>query len=373
MEKEPIRVLQVTTGLQAGGVQTFLLNYARNIDPKNIMFDYIVQTTNPCLYDEEVKEKGSRIYAVTPISESYIRFVRDVYRVCKEHPEDKIIHAHLNFSNLFPLFAAKLAGVSVRISHSHSHFNAISPLRALFRKGAQLCLPLYATEYWGCSKEAMQWLYGKHAASKKGKLIFNAIDVSKYAFKQVKRDVMRENLGVYEKEKVWIHVGSFNTIKNQIFLIKLFEQYCKKHPNTKLILVGDGKLRDTIRETIEKLKLNDKVIMPGVVKDVEKYMMAADLFLLPSLFEGLPLVMVEAQATGLPCVVSSAVTKEVFFSQHVCSCKDFEMNTWLQRIEKVSSIQIKREKGEKIVTEAGYDIRREAIKLVTYYEECYRK
>lgn len=369
MEQEQLHILQVTTQLSSGGVQTFLVNYARALRPYNIVFDFIVQTNKPQRFDEEMKRLGSKIYVVPAMTASVYGFAKGIYKICKEHPEYQIVHTHLNYRNFLPLCAAKAAGAAIRISHSHTAYEAENTRKKIARDIFQRSLSLFATDCWGCSEKACQWLYGD-SFKNKWAVIHNAIDLQKYRFQQSRRMKMRQQLHLSDAEEMWVHTGTLSATKNQEWLIRLFRKYKEKGHKAKLFLCGDGPQRDHLKEEIQSLHLDHDVQMVGAVSNVEDYLMAADIFVFPSLFEGLSLSVVEAESTGLRCVTSSAVPQEALFSPVATQCENLEDDMWLKTIEQVKNVDITRELCTDLAEEAGYGIKKEAAKLNTMYREC---
>lgn len=363
--RKPIRILQFTTQLSFGGVQTFLLNYDEHMDPKTVIFDYVVQTDEPCALDGRVKRRGSKIYSVTPMEKSMFGYMRDVYQLLKRHPEYEIVHAHLNYRNLFPLICAKLAGVRVRISHSHSNYTATNGLKLIERKIFRFLLPVIATDYWACSEAAGEWLYGKN---KKFKVIHNAIETLKYRYSEEVRINLRKkhNIG---NQIVWINVGMFGKAKNHKFLLSLFNEHVKQNPDTYLVLCGDGSERKNIEQMAIDFDIYEKIFFLGIVDNVNEYLMMADIMITPSLFEGLALACVEAQAVGCPVVASSAVPDEALFAENTKRCMSWEISDWKDCIKQVIKMNVDRKQAELLCRENNFDIYSEAIKLQNTYSK----
>ena len=356
--QNPIRILQFTTQLNFGGVQTFLLTYAEHMDPETIIFDYVVQTNDPCALDERVKQRGSRIYYVTPMAKSLLGYMRDVYHLLKKHPEYKIVHTHLNYRNIFPLISAKLAKVKVRISHSHNNYTATNGLKSAERKMFRFLLPVIATDYWACSEMAGKWLYGNN----KYNVIHNAIEISKFKFSEEIRENLRKKHNIYN-QIVWINVGMFGKAKNHKFLLNLFNEHVKHNPDTCLVLCGDGDERKNIEQQAADYGICDKVFFLGSVDNVNEYLMMADIMITPSLFEGLPLVCVEAQATGCPVVASSAIPDEALFADNTERCMTWKISDWEDSIKRMLNMQIDRKQAGMLCSENNFDICNEAKKL----------
>ena len=292
-----------------------------------------------------------------------LKYCKDIYKLLKKHPEYNVVQAHLNFRNILPLMMAKLAGVQIRISHSHSNYPLKKLRQKIQKRIFQTLIKLIATDYWACSEQAGEWLYGKN---KKIKVINNAIYSSNYLFSE---DIRREYRTKYSisTQEVWMNIGMFGLAKNHVFLINLFKCYLEENPNTILMLCGDGDLKKNIELEIEKYDLKDKVFMLGVVENVQDYLMMADIVIIPSLFEGASLVCVEAQATGCPVTCSEAVPEEMIWNENVKKCTDWNLDTWISNIKIAIATKLNRVEANKKCKEKGFDVIEEARKLQDIY------
>ena len=333
MEVPEVRILCVTTKLCTGGVQSFLINYARILKTYNVFFDYIVQTKEEQVYDKEVLNMGGKIYRVTPISDSIWEYIRGVRGILKEHPEYKNIHIHLNYLSIYPLLAAYLEKIPSRIVHSHSNYEASSVLVSIARFFIRLFFSFAATTRMSCSLAAAEWLYGKQSVRRgKIRIINNAIDIERFSFSLEVRNKIRKQLLISDDTVVLIHVGSFSPVKNHSFILSLFKEYHCRNKKSKLILCGDGNLRSEIERNIKKEGLEKDVFLLGNVSDVEKYLCAADVFVFPSFFEGLALSAIEAQSTGLCCVISNTINDEVVVCSKNVVCLPLNVELWINQI-----------------------------------------
>lgn len=361
-------VLFITTGMHIGGVQTFIINYAPYLMQNGIRLNIAVQVEHEEMYDKYLESIGCRIFHITSLNKSKIRFMKDIYDLLNRYPEIKIIHSHQNFSNVYALLAAKIQGSKVRISHSHSHIETTSLFRKVMRKLLQWTLPYYATDYWGCSIAATQWLFGKYANSDKCLIINNAIDTDLYAYNDNTREQLRKEMNL-EGKMVWIQVGSFSSNKNQVFSIQLFRKFHTKYPNSSFLLCGDGELKGQLNTMIEEMELTDSIRLLGNVTNVNEILNACDLYIMPSFFEGLGMSMIEAQTSGLPCVVSSAIPEEAILNNNIIKCNTWNEDEWLEAIENTCSLHINREDAFIAIQKAGYDIKIEADKLASEYKQ----
>lgn len=305
-----IRVLQVLGGLNRGGAETMVMNLYRNIDRNKIQFDFIKHTESKCAYDDEIKELGGRIYSIPKYKVyNHFQYKKAWNNFLKKHPEYKIIHGHVRSTATIYLKIAKKYGLYA-IAHSHSTSSG-KGIKAIIKNMLQFRIR-YITDYFmGCSKEANEWLYGKKIAnSEKCIILHNAIDVEKYTYNEDIRNKLRKELNIKEDEMVVGNIGRFSYMKNHKFLIDIFEKLCKTE-NCKLLLVGDGELKNDIQNIVKNKHLENKVIFTGVRSDVNEILQAMDIFVMPSIFEGLPVTLIEAQASGVPSLIANTITKEV--------------------------------------------------------------
>lgn len=305
----PLRVLHVIGNLGQGGVQRYLLSYLEHMDRKKVVFDFVVQTDEVGCLEERVKKLGSEVYHLPSSIEDRKGFERS-FREVMARGEYKVVEAHQNHRCLFPLSLAKSCGATVRIAHSHSSYPASSIFTRVYRILFKNRIGRVATHMWGCSKSANVWLYGERLAAF-AEVIPNAIDARRFEFDASKRLRVRTELGI---EGPCIgHVGAGGDAKNYPFILELFKETLKREPSARLLLIGcspesqGGK----VASLVKGLGLVGKVIMTGAVDDPESYICAMDCFVLPSHFEGMPIVLVEAQANGLSPIVAESVTREV--------------------------------------------------------------
>lgn len=365
--KEPIRVLQIIGIVAGGGVEAVIMNYYEHIDRTKVQFDFIVHNDNKIDITPKVEALGGRVYKVTPYYKNPIAFMWDIYKVIKRH-HYRIVHSNMNTLSAFSLFAAWAAGAPVRILHNHSTSSPGETKRNIMKFMLRPFARLFATHYFACSRLAGEWMYGrKMMDSGKVKIVNNALDLKKYAFNSRKREMLRKELG-FTDEFVIGHVGRFMFQKNHEFLIDVFVKAYKKNPHMVLLLIGDGPLRSAMEEKVKKLGLTDHVNFLGLRNDVQNLYNVMDIFVLPSHYEGLPVVGVEAQENELPCLFSTKVTKETHLT-HSAQFLDLEAgaSTWAEEI-----ISIKCERNKKAgdeLRQAGFEINKEAEKLAKFYIE----
>lgn len=358
-----VRVLQVISGLTFGGVQNVVLNYYKNIDRSKIQFDFaIMEDTNGEL-EGLVQELGAKIYRFPNIYKNPKDFSKAFLKFLKEHREYQIVHAHMNFQNLYILKCAKKARVKMRISHSHSAYKSANKLVEFVKKIAKKRIVKYATNCWACSKVAGEWLYGNAVNSEKFCVIKNAIDIENYSFSEKKRDDTRKEFGLKD-EFLFIHTGTFYKAKNHYFLLKVFNEL-QKEVNCKLMLVGDGVLKKKIESQTKELGIYDKVIFTGAQSNVSRFLSAADALIFPSLFEGLPMTVVEAQANGLICFLSQAIPNEVVYTDNCFYCDDFDESLWRDYI--IDTLKNKKRSCNSFSELCEYDIKNASANLLNLY------
>lgn len=350
---KPERVLQVVTIMNRGGLETMLMNYYRQIDRNEIQFDFMVHRADRGHYDDEIERLGGKIYRMMPIRPGcYMKYFKMLDEFFAFHPEYKVVHSHINENSSFVLRAAKRAGVPCRIAHSHLSNLGID-FKLPFRWYARYSMKDNPNEFFACSKRASEWLFG-NTISKSGKVVVlnNAVNVNEFKFDDSVRNEIRSMLGAQNKMVIG-HVGRFNTQKNHRFLIDVFKAVNRKNPNTLLVMIGDGDLLPAIKKKVSDLELVSAVKFLGVRGDIPKLMQAMDVFLFPSLFEGLPVVMIEAQAAGLRCIVSDSITRESDLTGRVefISLNDTP-EVWAN---KILSSSFAHEDTSEMMRKSGYD------------------
>ncbi|MGZ9868307.1 glycosyltransferase family 1 protein [Priestia endophytica] len=362
----PIRILHVFGKLNAGGAETMLMNIYRNIDRSKIQFDFIVHTQEECFYDQEIKQLGGRIYRIPNFTGknilSYISSWKQFFIV---HPEYKIIHTHVRSTASIFLYLAKKHKVTT-IAHSHSTSNG-KGVSAIVKNLMQFPIRYLADHLVACSDNAAQWLFGKKIIKQKAVIILkNAIDTNKFIYNADIRKNQRSKLAVEDKF-VLGHIGRFNEAKNHEFLIRTFSEVIKKQPNSVLLLIGEGELQASIRNLVSQLKLEDYIYFLGARGNISDILQAFDVFVFPSLFEGLPVTLIEAQASGLKIIASDVITKEVKLTDII----DFESiqsspEHWANKILEHSK-SYKRNNTQKLIVDAGYDISSTVNWLENFY------
>lgn len=371
---EPLRVLHITSVLRAAGIESFIMNMYRAVDRQKVQFDFLVMRDEKEFWDDTIERLGGRKYgAQIPSASSALDRVKkeSAYLECflKTHHYD-IVHIHATTPLKAPyLKAAKKAGVPVRIYHSHSAYvSGKSKLKYVMYRVFQRMIARYATHYFACSQAAADWMYPKKLVqSGKVEVIPNGIDVDKFRYSVEKRRECRAELDIPRDAFVIGHTGRFTAQKNQKFVIDVFSELVQVMPNAELILLGAGDLLEDVTTYAQSSGSPDKIHFLGVRPDVDRVLSAMDAYVMPSLYEGLPVAAVEAECSGLPCYLSSNITREVAFTEQVqfLDLGDGAAN-WARAIAQHMA-KYERSAGAVAVARHGYDISRAAQRLQQFY------
>ena len=373
MEKnEPIRVAQIIGKWLGGGVESVVMNYYRHIDRTKIQFDFICDEDSTNIPYEEIEKMGGKVILIPPYQKIF-KYHKKLKEVLKSGGY-KIVHSHINTLSVFSLFAAKCAGVPVRIAHSHSTTNKKEKKKNLLKQVLRPFSKVFATDYMCCSELAGRWLFGnKEYDNGNVYLLNNAIDLDKFKYDEEKRKEKRKELNIEDSTLVIGHVGRFVEQKNHRFLIDIFNEVHKQKENSILLLAGQGPLMEEMKEKVKILEIEDSVKFLGQRNDINELYQAFDVFCLPSLYEGLPVVGVEAQATGLLCVFSDDMTKEtkVLDTTEFLSLNQ-SVEEWAYTILKKYK-SFKRKNCTNEISKKDFNIKKEANKLIKKYYEEYRR
>ena len=367
-QNEPIRVAEIIGKYIGGGVEAVVLNYFSFINKDKVQFDFICDSDSTDIPYEQIESMGGRVILIPPYQKPF-KYQKELKRVLKEG-HYKIVHSHLNTLSIFPLRAAKKVGVPIRIAHSHSTSNKKEWKKNLLKNILKPFSKVYANKYMCCSELAGRWLFGNKEYEKGNVyLLNNAIDLNKYKYNEQIRKDKRKELGIKPNTFVVGHIGRFVEQKNHRFLIDIFNEIHKKNNDSLLLLAGQGPLIDEMKEKVHNLELDDYVRFLGQRKDANELYQSFDLFLLPSLYEGLPVVGVEAQASGNLCYLSNDMTKEtkVLDSTKFMSLEN-TAEEWANAILKDAK-EYKKHDTKEEVSKYGFNIEKEAEKLEKKYYE----
>lgn len=347
--------------MHRAGLETMLINYFRHIDREKIVFDFLTHRKGSFDYDDEIKKLGGRIYTVPNISiKNFPKYLTDLDAFFSEHDEYSIVHCHLDSLSAFALRAAKKAGVPVRIAHSHNN-GFEKDVKMLLRYSARSLIPMYATDFWACSKEAAEFMFGK---AKKSFILPNAIDIKRFAFSETEREAARHEFNVDGKFTVG-NVGRLCYQKNQEFLLEIFAEIKKMREDSVLIIAGDGDELPDLRRKAQLLNIYNDVRFISSCGNIPKLLSAMDVFVFPSRFEGFGIALLEAQASGLSCVASDVIVDEVKFSGSV-KCLSLKQSA-LEWAKTVMLANIRSENAFPSPVGTEYDISSAADKLRDRY------
>lgn len=362
---ESIRVLQVFTHMNRGGAETMIMNYYRNMDRTKVQFDFLVHREHRGDYDDEIEQLGGRIYRMMPISPqtlpAYKKQIADFFEV---HHEYRIIHSNMSENGFYIFQEAEKRGIPVRICHAHNAPHGWD-LKMFARTYLKHRIRRYTTDLFACGKEAGAWLFGKKSMCKLV-LMKNAIDVAQYQYHAETEEKIRQEFGLGDSLVIG-HVGRFDPQKNHPFLIDIFNEVQKMHPNAKLLLVGREDAEGKIRRKVNSLGLRDKVVFTGLRSDVNELMQAMDVFVFPSLFEGLPVTIVEAQASGMPIVISDSMPGECVITNNLVTIRSLQETAkdWANHILLRAGTGHTNHYQE--IADNGFDIKTQAKWLQDFY------
>ena len=360
---EPLRVLQISYAMDLGGAETLLMYLYRNIDRTKVQFDFLLHCPNESAYEKEILSLGGKIYKIPRyLGYNKVAYGRNLKAFLKAHPEHIIIHDHLMDSASETLKIAKRLG-RITIAHSHAASAPFS-LKDIYRFFFRRNLWKIADYRFACSEEAGKWLYRNKTDFS---ILKNGIETERFKFAKKTREIKRKEFGIDDSTRLIGTIGRMVKNKNQIRLLGVFNKLISVDDKSVLMIIGEGPLESELKATAKKLKLENRVIFTGPRTDANELMMSMDCFVLPSLSEGLGIVLVEAQATGLPCVFSDIVPKDVDLIPeliHRVSLSDSD-EKWTNAI--LTSLSLNRENTWKIVKNKGYDIESSAEQLQGFY------
>ncbi|WNF35312.1 glycosyltransferase family 1 protein [Bacillaceae bacterium IKA-2] len=363
-----IKVLQVVGAMNRAGTETMLMNIFRNIDRSKVQFDFISYSKEEAHYDDEIRKLGGRIIKLNKTQSIY-----EIVKVIKKYGPYDAVHSHTLFHCGIANIAGKLAGVKVRIAHAHTTLdNSESLLRKMYINSMRKIIRSFSTDLLACSKEAGNYLFGEKGLQKQDYTYFpNLIDYSKFFLEQkevVEGFKVREDLN---NSIVIGHIGRFIEAKNHKFMIEIIKSIVKKDRSFRLLLVGDGDLKFQIENLAVKEEISDYIRFVGIRDDVATMLQSMDIFVFPSLYEGLGLVLLEAQACGLPCIVSEAIQPEADLKLGLLTrlSLDDGADMWASKIVDLAR---KKEENKSKISEAfeknGYSLSLGISKLIQIYK-----
>lgn len=369
---KPVKILQVFTILNRGGAETNMMNYYQEIDRTQFQIDFVVHRQEIGAYEEKIKNLGGKIFRLPPLHPTRIKeYKKAVQLFFDKNPDYQIIHGQCSELGLFIYQEAKRRNIPVIIAHAHNS-KMDWDKKAIFRILWKHEIRKYINSYFTCGKEAAVWLFGNKLSSEAYQMN-NAIKTENFAFNNYIRQKMRSELDA-ENTHNFVHIGRFNVQKNHKVLVEIFAQIVKLQPESQLFLIGDGDLLSEIKLKVLNLNLEGKVKFLGLRDDVPDILQAMDVFLFPSLFEGLPVALVEAQASGVFCAVSDAIPAESFLIPSNISVLSLKKSPafWAENIISKSN-EFERRDVSDLIESNGYDIRANVKKLEEKYLQLYNK
>lgn len=356
-----IRVLQCVNNMHRAGLETMIMNYYRNVDRTKVQFDFLTHRIYRSDYDDEIEKLGGRVYYAPRLyPHNYIKYFKWMKIFFKEHPEYQIIHSHIDTMSYLPLLAGKKSNIPVRIAHSHSTSIDID-LKYFIKQYYRSKINSVVTERLACGEDAGKFLFG----SRKFTVIPNAVDASSFYYDINVRNKKREELGIIN-EFVVGHVGRICYPKNHRFIVDIFKEVLKIDSKSILLIIGDGEKEEEIKRYVNELNLSNNIRFLGNRSDVSELYQAMDVFILPSLFEGIPLAGVEAQFADLPCFFSNKVPTEVKFSEKAQFVRlEDSANIWAEKI--ISCKELTRCRDRSDIIDSYYDIKKVYKILEEYY------
>lgn len=358
-----IRVLHIVGKMNRAGAETMLMNLYRHIDRTQVQFDFITFTQEKGDYDDEILTLGGKIYPI--LASNPLERMYKLAKFLKNHPEYQIVHAHMLLSNAFHLFAAKRAGVKHRISHSHNTSSRkIGTIAKIYEIISIIFNNALATKKIACGKEASKYLF---KTTKDVWLLNNAIDLNKYITISKNEKKYWDNIASVQGLKI-LQVGRLNDVKNHFYSLEIAKKLKEMGFKFIFFIIGQGPLEDKLKNKVKEYSLEDTVHFLGVRDDVPQLMAGADIMLLPSLHEGFPVVLVESQAVGLPCLASNNISKEVNLGLDLIEFKSLtEIDSWIQYLTHFKKPLTIEDNIINTLQKNGFDISKNSIELQNYY------
>lgn len=365
-----VKILQISGGLNRGGLETFIMNVYRTIDRTMVQFDFLIFSSNNA-YIPEIESMGGEVYILPARNQGYIKYLRCLDSFFRTHQNEyNAVHLHASsLTSIEPLYFAKKYNIKRRIIHSHSSSISRNKIHYLLHYANKPLVRFLATDYYGCSDKAISWMFKWTGALSKAKAIFNGIDIQKFIPSTITRQTIRSTLGI-EGKLVIGHVGRFSRVKNHEFLLEVFKEIYAMNNQAILLCIGIGETFTYIQERAKEFGVYSAIRFLGSRCDIPDLMQSMDLFILPSLFEGFPVTLVEAQAAGLPIIASDTISKETNITGNVnylslkCSAKQ-----WADTIYRIVQDQPHTTNAE-ILSKAGFDIGSTATFLqIVYLQE----
>ncbi len=357
------RLLCLLSGMNAGGAETFLMKLYRRIDKKKYQMDFCINLPEKCFYEDEILSMGGRIFRIPSKSENMKGFTQGLSEIIRKEGYESVLRVTSNTMGFYDLKVAKKAGAKHLCARSSNSSDGGSLFSKIAHIGGKLLYSRYVDCAFAPSDLAAKYTFGEKAY-REGKVFIlpNAVDLDVFSYREEARKRIREEFGILENTKVVGHVGRFMEQKNHGFLAEIFKKMQESDENTVLFLVGTGPLKENFEEKAKELGIFDRVIFAGVRSDVPDLLSAMDVFVFPSLYEGMPNTVIEAQATGLPCVIADTITKEAKITDLVEFLPLEKPEIWASTA--LQAIKSDRKSPKEEFLREGYDIDSSAEKFV---------
>lgn len=359
------RILCIINSMNAGGAETFLMKLYRSLNRNKYQMDFCVATNEKCFYDDEICSLGGKIFHIKAKTKNFFSFKKQLTKVVQENNYKTVLRISSNAAGFVDLKIAKKANGCVTIARSSNSSDGGGLISSVSHFLGKKMYLKYVDVKIAPSDLAAYYTFGEKATLK-GDVVFlkNGIDLTKFKFDESLRKSVREELGVERNCFLLGHIGRFTKQKNHIFIIDVFAYYHSKHYNSKLLLIGVGELENEIRAKVDSLGLTNVVIFAGVRHDIPAILSSMDLMIFPSLYEGMPNVIIESQACGLPCIVSSTITKEIYITDLITFQNIDLPRKWAETIDDISKLDFDRSSYSKVLLENGYDISDVSTKFI---------
>ncbi|WP_227394778.1 glycosyltransferase family 1 protein [Jeotgalibacillus aurantiacus] len=360
----PLRILHAVVNMNRGGAETLIMNLYRNMDRKLIQFDFL--TSKPGEFDEEIEKLGGKVHRIPYMTDvGHLQYQKELRAFFQKNCYS-VVHAHMDKMSGFVLHAAKKYGVPIRIAHSHNTSSEGGFAARLYKELAGLFIERSVTHRFACSSEASRWLFKK--TSHQALVIKNGVEAHLFKYSEWTRESIRKDLGLKPNHFVLGHIGRFQKQKNHAFLVKLLKDLIQVDPRFHLLLVGDGDLRQATEQLFTEAGVRENVTFLGVRSNVNELLQAMDVFVFPSFHEGLPVTLVEAQSTGIPCLISNRISTEVDLGMNLVSFLSIETTEeWIDQLIHIHQMERVRNSDLDQIKKQGYDIRDTAEQTATIY------
>ena len=372
-----MKILVIGLSDKIGGVENFIRNFVSRIEDDDVKFEFLV-TVKKASFEEELSNTHKFYHILLSRKKHPLKIKKEIMKIYCENNFDAIWLNDCSLNQFFFIKYAKEAGISCRIVHSHNSYfmdyGKYRYIRLAIHKLNRLFVRKYATDFWACSNEAARFFFlKKEIKSKNFKIIKNAIDTKRFLFNEKSREKIRKQLNLEDKH-VYIQVGRLHKQKNPMFSIEIFNEILKKDENAIMIFVGTGELKETLLKRTKELKMEKYVYFLGVRDDINDLISASDVFMLPSLYEGLPIVLIEAQCSGIPCAISDNITKECNINNDINAFINLnDRENWINTVMNMVKKEIKRDSYREKVIEAGFEITNECNLVKKFFLKINRR